>query len=162
MNFESGSKDNLLAAAKKMKQKTKEDLAKRENTDTTDEVVENTDVTTEDTSVSGEQKNNNKKVIKKVERRERVPFSFKLDAEEADKLITYYMSNEGKLTDIIEESILRMLKKEKVKVDNDLVQAYHQQKKDKKEKAKQNKEIKEKMKLYEEQLKREMAGKKSN
>ena len=55
-----------------------------------------------------------------------------------------------------------MLKKEKVKVDNDLVQAYHQQKKDKKEKAKQNKEIKEKMKLYEEQLKREMAGKKSN
>ena len=93
MNFESGSKDNLLAAAKKMKQKTKEDLAKRENTDTTDEVVENTDVTTEDASVSGEQKNNNKKVIKKVEKRERVPFSFKLDAEEADKLITYYMSN---------------------------------------------------------------------
>lgn len=147
-NFKA-TKDSEVQGTKETQRKAQEALTKMKKNEVK---VKGKETETKE----NEQQNNNGKVIKRAEKRERVAFSFKLDAEDADKLITYYMTSGDRLTDIIEESILKTLKKEKVQVDNELVKEYYEQKQKKKIKANQNKEIRKKMKEYEEKLKQEM------
>lgn len=141
--------DDKVEEIKKRKEMAKKNIEAIEKKDPVNDAAD-----TENTSLVPETKTEESNPTKmvKFKKRERVGFSFKLDAEDADKLITYHMYTGTKLSELIEDSILKALKKEKVEVDNALVQEYHERKENKRKKAEENKEIRKKLKEFEKEL----------
>lgn len=157
LDFGKTRKDSEIEEMKKRKAEAKKQL---------DNMIQNNSTDNDNKKeIPSETANNNTNKVTKAKKRERVGFSFKLDADDADKLITYHMYTGIKLSDLIEESILKALKKEKVEADDALVKEYHDRKMNKRIKVEQNKELRRRMKEIEEQVRLEMqkeAEKKSN